>query len=94
MSGRKPKSSIADFEKQFAELERIVTRMERGEQSLDDSLTDFEKGMALCRSLREALAEAEQKVRVLVGENDAESLEPFDASDAVEDGEEDDVHSR
>lgn len=79
MSGRKSKSPIADFEKQFAELEQIVTRMEQGEQTLDASLADFEKGMALCGTLREALTEAEQKVRILVNRNGTEQLDPFEA---------------
>ena len=80
MSGRKSKSVIADFEKQFTELEQIVARMERGEQSLDASLADFEKGMALCKVLRVSLAEAEQKVRILVNRDGSEQVEPFDAT--------------
>ncbi len=75
MAAKKSRSAVADFEKQFAELERIVARMEGAGQSLDESLADFEKGMALCRTLREALAEAEQKVRILVKENSSEQLE-------------------
>lgn len=78
MAARKSRNAVADFEKQFSDLEKIVARMETGEQSLDESLSDFEKGMALCRSLREALAEAEQKVQVLVRQGDAEKLEPFE----------------
>lgn len=89
MAGRKPGSSIADFEKRFAELEKIVARMERPEQPLDESLADFEKGMALCQSLREALAEAEQKVQMLVAGVAGERLEPApdtDDSDVVDEG--------
>ena len=78
MSGRKSRAAIADFEKQFTELERIVARMEQGEQSLDASLADFEKGMALCGTLREALSEAERKVRILVSRNDSAELEHFE----------------
>ncbi len=78
MAARKTRTAVADFEKQFAELERIVARMEAGEQSLDESLADFEKGMTLCRSLREALAHAEQKVQVLVRQGEGEALEAFE----------------
>ncbi|GJL82050.1 MAG: exodeoxyribonuclease 7 small subunit [marine bacterium B5-7] len=70
MTGRKTKSPIADFEKRFAELEKIVNRMESGEQSLDGSLADFEKGMALCQVLRQALGEAEEKIRILIDQDD------------------------
>jgi len=86
MAGRKPGSSVADFEKRFAELEKIVARMERPEQPLDESLADFEKGMALCRSLREALAEAEQKVQMLVAGASGERLEPAPAADDADEG--------
>ncbi len=80
MPHTKNKSAIADFEKRFQELEKIVTRMEIGEQTLDASLNDFEKGMELCQSLREALSEAEQKVQILVKKNDDEKLEDFNTS--------------
>jgi exodeoxyribonuclease VII small subunit len=81
MPAKSSKSSIADFEKQFAELEKIVNRMEGGQLSLDESLADFEKGMALCSTLREALAQAEQKVQILVRENSTDKLAPFESAD-------------
>ncbi len=80
MPRTKNKSAIADFEKCFQELEKIVTRMEIGEQTLDASLKDFEKGMELSQSLREALSEAEQKVQILVKKNDNEKLEDFNTT--------------
>ena len=44
-------SQIADFEKSLDELEQLVSRMEQGELSLDDSLKSFEReiGRASCR---------------------------------------------
>lgn len=82
MSISKSKTSVADFEKRFDELEKIVTRMESGDQSLDASIKDFEKGMALCGLLRKALDEAEQKVQVLVKQGQDEKLEDFSEEDA------------
>ena len=38
-------SRIADFEKSLDELEQLVSRMEQGELSLDDSLKSFERGL-------------------------------------------------
>ncbi len=77
MTAKKSKNSIADFEQRFLELEKIVARMESGEQPLDASIKDFESGMALSESLRGALTEAEQKVKILVKRNNKESLEDF-----------------
>lgn len=68
-----------DFEKSLAELEQIVERMEQGELSLDESLKQFERGIALTRSCQTALQEAEQKVEILLRKSgDAAELAPFD----------------
>ncbi|MGN6092560.1 MAG: exodeoxyribonuclease VII small subunit, partial [Luteibacter jiangsuensis] len=40
-----PASSIAEFEHSLDELEQLVTRMEGGELSLDESLKSFERGI-------------------------------------------------
>jgi len=55
-----------DFEKSLAELEKIVSRMEGGELSLDESLQQFERGVALARACQQALQTAEQKVEMLL----------------------------
>ena len=64
MVKKKPKT--ADFEAALAELETLVERMEAGESSLEDSLKDFERGIELTRGCQAALAEAEQKVEILL----------------------------
>lgn len=78
-----------DFEKSIAELEALVERMESGELSLEQSLKDFERGVALTRSCQKALAEAEQKVKILLGRNDKASLQPFESDTEIEDTEPD-----
>ncbi len=72
------KKPIADFEKSLAELEKIVRRMEQGDQSLDDTLRDFERGMALSELCRKGLNEAQQKVEMLVKKHGDYRLEVFD----------------
>ncbi|MCS4504399.1 Exodeoxyribonuclease 7 small subunit [wastewater metagenome] len=69
-----------DFETALAELEELVARMERGDLSLEDSLSAFERGVGLTRVCQKALTEAEQKVEVLLGDSDDDSagLAPFD----------------
>jgi len=60
------------------ELEALVSRMEKGDRSLEDSLKDFERGVELTRICQTALREAEQKVQKLVSENNQNVLTPFD----------------
>ncbi|MEJ2762195.1 MAG: exodeoxyribonuclease VII small subunit [Gammaproteobacteria bacterium] len=71
------KSDAFDFEKALKELEALVERMEAGDLSLEESLKDFERGVALTRACQKALAEAEQKVQILLNEEGREKLEPF-----------------
>ena len=55
-----------DFEASLAELEAIVEKLEQGDLSLDDSLKQFERGVALTRACQTALKQAEQKVEILL----------------------------
>lgn len=57
------------FEKAYAELATIVERMERGEQDLEQSLGDFERGVTLMKHCHHLLKDAEQKVEILVNDN-------------------------
>ena len=67
------------FEDALGELETIVRGLESGDLSLEDSLERFERGVALSRFCRQSLAEAEQKVRVLMeDEGGEETLEDFE----------------
>ena len=65
-----------DFEKNLATLEDIVQQLEDGDLSLEASLKAFEAGVKLTRECQTALNEAEQRVQMLV-END-ESVELVD----------------
>ncbi|MFK8076178.1 MAG: exodeoxyribonuclease VII small subunit [Granulosicoccus sp.] len=59
-----PKST--KFEDALGELESIVTSLESGEQSLEASLEQFERGVSLSRFCQQSLTEAEQKVKILL----------------------------
>ena len=65
----KSKLDTLNFEQAYQELESIVGRMERGEQELEKSLSDFERGVALMKHCHSKLKDAEQKVDVLVKDN-------------------------
>ena len=78
----KKKEAGFDFEKALEQLEELVTAMEAGELSLEESLQAFEKGIKLTRECQTALKNAEQKVQVLINENGGtEELEFEDEDD-------------
>jgi len=58
-----------NFEEALEELERLVSSMEEGELSLEESMKTFEKGVKLTRECQAALKKAEQKVQILLNEN-------------------------
>ena len=69
---------VAEFESALGELEGLVARMETGELSLDDSLGNFERGIALYRQCQRALDQADLKVRQLLDAADPDSAVAFD----------------
>ena len=71
--------SPASFETALAKLESLIERMESGDLTLEESLKSFEQGIALTRSCQQALAEAEQKVEILTGNDPQGEAEPFDS---------------
>ncbi|MGI9311250.1 MAG: exodeoxyribonuclease VII small subunit [bacterium] len=82
---------LPDFEKSLAELERIVQRMEQGEQSLEQTLRDFERGMTLSDECQKSLDAAQQRVEKLVKKHGGHRLEAFAQEDDkdADDGDED-----
>lgn len=64
------------FEQAMAELEHIVTQLEQGDLPLEQSLQQFERAVALSRASQQKLQQAEQKVSVLLRQNQQESLQP------------------
>lgn len=75
---KKAPANGVDFERSMNELEQLVVGLEQGEMSLEQSLEAFERGIQLTRECRDALAQAEQKVEILVGKGADESMEPFE----------------
>jgi exodeoxyribonuclease VII small subunit len=68
-----------DFEKKLTRLEEIVAKMEAGDLPLEDSLKFFEEGVKLSQECNKQLAQAEQKVKVLlsIDGNGTASTEDF-----------------
>jgi exodeoxyribonuclease VII small subunit len=70
---------LLKFEESLQRLERIVADLEKGEVSLEKSLTLFEEGMQLSGLCRKELEQAEGKVEILLKHNgklQAEAFEP------------------
>lgn len=86
MAKSRKKEPPIDFEAAMTELESLVDKMEQGEFSLEESIKQFERGMALVRSCQKSLRAAEQKVLKLAGENKdddgPEALEDLELPDA------------
>lgn len=84
MAKSTPKKTDYDFsrfEASLEELEKIVARMESGDQSLEESLKDFERGVTLTKACQTMLKNAEQKVETLVKEHGELKTEPLTDDD-------------
>jgi len=75
------KNSMPDFEAALAELERLVEKMESGDQSLEDALQSFQRGIELTRTCQQALKNAEQRVEKLVKSNGRLVTETLDVNE-------------
>ena len=60
-----------DFENSLNQLESLVSSMEKGDLSLEDSLKAFEQGIEIVRRCELALRNAEQRVAVLQAGHEA-----------------------
>ena len=66
-------SQEASFGEALSELESIVAALEGGQLELEESLTKYERGVALLRLLQTKLADAQQKVTMLIGDLENEA---------------------
>ena len=67
-----------DYEAAISELESLVTKLEQGDISLEESLKLYENGVLISRDCQEALQQAEKKVSMLVQQMDKTELVEFD----------------
>jgi exodeoxyribonuclease VII small subunit len=57
--------STRKFEDELSDLESVVEQIDSGELSLEESITAFERGVGLVRTLNQKLDEVERRVEVL-----------------------------
>jgi exodeoxyribonuclease VII small subunit len=72
---------LPDFESALAELESLVEKLESGELSLDQSLSDFKRGVELTRRCQAMLDQAQQTIEKLVDPEDENSSGSFQPDD-------------
>ena len=70
------------LEESLGRLETIVSELESGQYSLEESLQRFEEGLTLGKRCREILDRAEMRVKRLVDVTDDGAVESEDMPDA------------
>ena len=73
----KKQNNYLTFEETLKELETIVSKLEMGNLPLDEALNEFEKGVKLAKQGQVQLQQAEQRIQILLTENDDASLTDF-----------------
>lgn len=63
-------SKEKSFSQLMTELEALVTKLEKEDQDLEDSLADFEKGVGLFRECQGKLETVEARMKILREENE------------------------
>ena len=76
-----PDDKAAPFETLLDDLEGVVGTLEQGELSLDDSLSAYEKGVALVRAARARLDGMDKRLQKLTEEGRLQPLELDDGED-------------
>jgi len=77
MAHKKQKTDVdkLGFEEAIKELTNIVGKIEQGQIPLQDSLEQYEKGMALIKQCRTILQKAEERIEKITREEDQNSKE-------------------
>jgi exodeoxyribonuclease VII small subunit len=70
MASSKPKKNELSFEDAFRKLETLVETLEKGENTLEESIRFFEEGMELVRFCSEKLNHAEIRLQQLIKKED------------------------
>ena len=75
MAEKKQKNGVEklSFEEAIKELTNIVGKIEQGQIPLQDSLTQYEKGMALIKHCRTILQKAEKRIEKISKEQATEN---------------------
>ena len=70
-----------NFEEAMKELETIANDLEKGDLSLEESVTKFEEGMKLSKQCNDMIAEAEKKITILLSKDGKIEEEKFEVEE-------------
>lgn len=73
-----------NFEDAMKELEKIAEELEKGNLSLDESVSKFEDGMKLSKKCSDLLDTAEKKITMLINDNGTIKEENFNVTNIEE----------
>lgn len=78
MSEQKPAETLS-FEEALGELETIVRNLETGQEPLENSISAYERGIALKKHCENKLRDAQAKIeKITVSKDGSISTEPLD----------------
>lgn len=85
-AARKQSDEAPSFEESVTELQQIVSQLEDGSLPLEDSMSQFERGISLLKNCYQVLEQAEQRIEILtgIGEDGSAETAPFDARATVD----------
>jgi len=68
---------LPNLEESLTEISKLIDKMEHSELTLEQSLSNFERGVTLIKHCQKILEEAEQKVQILIQNNHQEGLSAY-----------------
>lgn len=77
----KKTDKLPSLEVSLAEITQLIDKMEHSEQTLEQSLSHFERGVSLIKHCQKILVDAEQKVQILTQNKNKEMLSPYGGTD-------------
>ena len=81
---------MASFEDQLAELEKVVDRLERGDLTLEENVSLFERGVHLSNACKTQLSNAESRIQVLLDPEEGDDIRVEDLAVGVAEKEDED----
>ena len=73
---KKP-GKLPNLEESLTEVTQLIDKMEHGDQTLEQSLGHFERGILLVKHCQGVLEKAEQKVQLLIQQNNQDTLTAY-----------------
>ncbi|RDI45166.1 exodeoxyribonuclease VII small subunit [Aquicella lusitana] len=91
MTNKTP-NNLPSLEESLTEISQLIDKMEHGELTLEQSLHHFERGITLIKHCQKVLEKAEQKVQILIQNNNQDELAAYGEKNNDEDAGANDHH--